>query len=82
MYSSPVFLLVPLMVLEAAGQPNEVLLTTVLRLVKLAGVLGPSTNEVLLVEDDSLHASIFLAKVASSVIVFAMVSCAVQLPKG
>ena len=83
LYSSSAFLLHPPVVSEGvAGLLSEVLLTTVLRLEQLAEGFAPSTTEVLLLDADILHVSNFLASMASSVIVFAVVSYAEQLHQG
>ncbi len=83
LYSSSAFLFRPPVVSEGvAGLFSEVLLTTVLRLEQLAEGFAPSTTEVLLLDADILHVSNFLASMASSVIVFAVVSYAEQLHQG
>ena len=70
LYSSRVFLFLPLWVLEAVAEARLGLLTTVCTLAKLVLAVGPSTTEVLLVDDDSFHCANLVGKEASSVIVF------------
>ncbi len=69
LYSSRVFLFVPLGGSEAEVEAMLVALTTVYTLVKLVEAAGPSVTEVLLVDDGSFHCADLAARVASSVIV-------------
>ena len=82
LYSSRVFLFVPLGVWEDAAEAMLGLLTTVVTLAKLALAAGPSVTEVLLVDDEILHFANFVARMASSVIVFMPLGWGAQVPKG
>ncbi len=70
LYSSSLFLFVPLLLSEVLGPDKAVVLTTVLMLVALALANVPSVaKDVLLVEVFNFHAASFSAREASSVIV-------------
>ena len=79
LYSSRVFLCVPLGGSEAEVEAMLVALTTVYMLVEAA---GPSVTEVLLVDNGSFHCANLAARVASSVIVPMPICCGAQVPQG